>query len=152
LSATNRQAGSSSSMSTLDFYHTRTTAGSSAQCTEGTACSTWLSCSKQHVKVQVGKVAIMRTGESSMVISAARCLSSLSRVAFMQVLAVMLSTMTVSQSPLAKKALLASHHKAALSAARHLSQSFHMLRYGSFAMHLCGRHHCVHLHGICEPI
>lgn len=35
LSATNRQAGSSSSMSTLDFYHTRTTAGSSAQCTEG---------------------------------------------------------------------------------------------------------------------
>lgn len=87
-----------------------------------------------------------------MVISAARCLFSLSRVAFMQVLAVMLSTMTVSQSPLAKKALLASHHKAALSAARHLSQSFHMLRYGSFAMHLCGRHHCVHLHGICEPI
>ncbi|KAL0055709.1 hypothetical protein WJX82_003514 [Trebouxia sp. C0006] len=35
LSAANRQAGSSSSMSTVDFYHTRTTAGSSAQCTEG---------------------------------------------------------------------------------------------------------------------
>ncbi|DBB06301.1 hypothetical protein WJX77_000729 [Trebouxia sp. C0004] len=35
LSTTNRQAGSSSSISTFDFYHTRTTDGSSAQCTEG---------------------------------------------------------------------------------------------------------------------
>ena len=58
---------------------------------------------------------------------------SLSCMAFMQVLAVMLSTMTVSQSPLARKALPASHHKAALCAAPPLSQSFHMLRYKSFA-------------------
>ena len=50
-------------------------------------------------------------------------------MAFMQVLAAMLSTTTVSQSPLAKKALPASHHKAVLSAARRLSQSFHTLRY-----------------------
>ncbi|DBA73653.1 TPA: hypothetical protein ACH3X2_009637 [Trebouxia sp. C0005] len=35
LSAANRQTGSSSSMSTVDFYHTSTTAGSSAHCTEG---------------------------------------------------------------------------------------------------------------------
>jgi len=77
---------------------------------------------------------------------------SLSRMAFMQVLAVMLSTMTVSQSPPARKALPASHHKAALSAARPLSQSFHMLRYKSFAMHLCGGHHYVHLHCISEPM
>jgi len=36
LSAVNRQAGSSSSMSSLDFHNTRTTAGSAAQCAEGT--------------------------------------------------------------------------------------------------------------------
>lgn len=79
LSAANRQTGSSSSMSTVDFYHTSTTAGSSAHCTEGTACSAWLPCGKQHVKTQVGKVASMFqdhcTGESSMVISAACFLS-----------------------------------------------------------------------------
>ena len=72
---------------------------------------------------------------------------ALSHLAFTQVLAVMLSTMTVSQSPLTRKALPASHHKAALSAARRLSQSFHMLRYEKqCAMHLCGGHHYVRLH------
>ena len=90
------------------------------------------------------------SSESSMAISPARCLSRCERMAFMQVPAVMLSTMTVSQSPLARKALPASHHKAALSAARHLSQSFHMLRYTSFAMQLCGGHHYVQC--ISEPM
>lgn len=39
LSITHRQAGSSSSMSTLDFHQSRTTAGSAAQCTEGSGCN-----------------------------------------------------------------------------------------------------------------